>query len=389
MTLPLATACAVCGATELDDVVELGPLPVFCNVLYDDEQTARGAPLGLITLAVCRACSLLQNRSFDPDLAAYAPGYENSLHFSPTFQRFSDELAARLVARYDLHGKTVVEIGAGGGDFLRSVCELGANRGIGFDPSHDPTRHHPGPVQVVTAPFPEDGAVGADLVCARHVLEHLETPLPLVRSVGRALAQRAGSVFYAEVPDAGYMLEHRAVWDVIYEHCTYFTRPALAHLVARGGMRVVDDGVAFGGQYLWAEAVADADSEAPSLDAAALVALAADFGRDVAGVLASWQHRLQSLVERGPVAVWGAGSKGVTFLNALPSGRDVRWVIDVNPRKHGRFVPGTAQMVAPPSAMWAVPPVAVVVMNPMYVAEIEAMLVDLGLADALVVGVTT
>ena len=42
-----------------------------------------------------------------------------------------------LIRRYDLRGKEVIEIGCGKGEFLSLLCEVGDNRGVGFDPADD------------------------------------------------------------------------------------------------------------------------------------------------------------------------------------------------------------------------------------------------------------
>ena len=62
------------------------------------------------------------NTAFDGALADYTGAYENSLHYSPTFRRYAEEQAATIVDRYDLHYKTIVEIGCGDAYFLKLLC---------------------------------------------------------------------------------------------------------------------------------------------------------------------------------------------------------------------------------------------------------------------------
>ena len=76
----------------------------------------------------------IANLAFNPALTEYSARYEETQGFSPTFNAFHRALAERLIARYDLHGKDIVEIGCGKGEFLMLLCELGGNRGVGFDP---------------------------------------------------------------------------------------------------------------------------------------------------------------------------------------------------------------------------------------------------------------
>jgi SAM-dependent methyltransferase len=380
-------ACPVCGSPSPSPVVELLGVPVFCNVLHDTRADAQRAALGDVRLVACSECGLLYNATFDAELARYAPGYENALHHSPTFAAFSEELARRLVHDHDLQGRTVVEIGPGDGSFLRSLVTLGAARGIGYDPSFAGDPAERGGVEIRAALFPADGADGADFVCARHVLEHLSEPTALVSTVAKALAPRLDGTFYVEVPDCTYMLERGAVWDVIYEHPTYFAECSLQRLLMEAGFAAVRSGRSFGDQYLYAEAsITGGGSRAVAAsDVDALLALAAEFGSTVRKAISDWDDELRRRAERGPVAVWGAGSKGVAFLNQVPSATLVQWVVDLNPRKHGRFVPGTGHTVVGPETPDGAP-ATVVVMNPIYVDEVREAVRELGwVADVIAV----
>ena len=70
--------------------------------------------------------------------------------------------------------------------------------------------------------------------------------------------------------------------------------------------------------------------------------------------------------------MWSAGAKGATFLLLVDeSSRHVHSVIDVNPGKQGRFLPGTGHPIIAPSEAAANGIETVVVMNPNYAEEIR------------------
>lgn len=100
----------------------------------------------------------------------------------------------------------------------------------------------------------------------------------------------------------------------------------------------------------------------------------------------SWQHTLSQYKERqARVVVWGAGSKGVTFLNALGiSHEQVKYIVDLNPRKHGKFVPRTGHQVIAPGYLKDYRPQIVIVMNHIYHAEIRDVITDLGINAELI-----
>jgi SAM-dependent methyltransferase len=381
--------CPVCAEPAGATVFSADRVPVLCNVLLPTAEEARRAPTGAVDLVLCPACGMLWNAAFDASVVEYSPAYENSLHFSPRFQEFATELAAGLVERHALVGRTVLEVGSGKGDFLAMLCDAGAGRGIGYDPSYGGETPARPELRFEPTLFPTEDFPDADLVCARHVFEHLATPGQVLGDLRAAIPPGRTVGFYVEVPDGAYLLREVALWDVIYEHPLHFTAPALGRLFADAGLVVTRLGTSFGGQYLAVEASTGGPASA-AVDAApdpdALAGMAATFRDRAASLRAEWSQRLADLATRGPVALWGAGSKGVSFLATVEGAGDVAAVVDVNPRKHGRHVPVTGHEVVGPAALASLRPRAVVVLNPVYRDEIAAMLSDVGVDAEIVVG---
>ena len=381
---------------HLERFLELQGLPALCNALWEDPTEATSAATGDVALAVCSDCGMITNVAFDPGVFGYSPQYENSLHFSPAFQRYAEEVAHRLVDRYRLAGVEIVEIGPGSGDFLALLCKLGDNHGVGYDPSHDPTRIGglDPRVDIVAEPFPTDGSFSARLVCARHVLEHVPDSGPLLASVRGAL-DGEDAVAYVEVPDGVHLLDNVALWDVIYEHCHHYTPSALRRQLSDAGLAVHAMGSSFGDQFLWAEAGPAqpgpsepgpselGPSELGPAESAAVVAglveAARRFGERSAVLLERAAAVVQDLSDAGPVVLWGAGSKGVTFVNMVEGSERIGGLVDINPHKRGRFVPLSAHPVLGPADLVADPPTSALVLNPNYVAEIGSQLQELGL----------
>jgi SAM-dependent methyltransferase len=372
-----AASCPVCRSQSAKAVIDLGRLPVFCNVLWPSRELARNAPRGPLVLHLCEDCGMIGNSAFDSALVSYDGGYENSLHFSPTFQEYADRLVARLVDRYDLRRKTIVEIGSGRGDFLRMLCSAGSNTGVGFDPAYEGPEFPAGDdVRLVADTFSRAHAdLGADLVCCRHVLEHIEDPREFVTAIRDAMDE--GAVLYLEMPAAEYMLETAGVWDVIYEHCSFFTEPALRGLLESCGFEVLATGRDFGGQYLWAEASPSRAAKPSSTDASDLVEQARMFAARSRAKVDEAGELLRSR-KAASVALWGAGSKGVTFLNLVPAGTDIGSVVDVNPHKQGGHIAGAGQAVVPPEDLARRRVGTVLITNPLYREEVEARLADTG-----------
>src|ERR1700733_1615114 len=247
--------CPICGTTATARFVRLKDIPVNCSALWYTREQGRAAARGTIELALCSHCGLIFNAAFDPSRLEYDRTYDNTLSYSPTFRSYADELSSRLVSAHQLYHKDVIEIGCGNGDFLDRLCELGQNRGIGFDPSAE-NRSRPGLPEIVGALFSTVQADRAvDFVCCRHVLEHVESPRELLDLVWNCLSHRKGSVYF-EVPNASSVLAGPTSWDVIYPHCSYFTPPSLRYLFESSGFEVRRIAPTFGEQFLGIEATA-------------------------------------------------------------------------------------------------------------------------------------
>lgn len=372
--------CNVCGA-EATEFAALLNLPIYCNLLWDDRQAAIDCPKGDIRLAFCSNCGGISNTVFDPYRLGYSQDYENSLHYSPRFQQYATNLAQRLVKKHDLHRKTIVEIGCGKGDFLVSLCELGDNKGIGFDNSYvERDEHLNRHVTFIQDFYSEKYAhYRADFVCCRQVLEHVQRPNDLLLPLKKALGE--GTAFF-EVPNALYTFENMMVWDIIYEHCTYFTPVSLAYTFAVAGFETSEVREEFAGQFMSIEGVRCDGERRAIADSTAVQSLhqtIETFASRFAQQQSQWRSSLEAMFSAGKkVVIWGSGSKGVTFLNLLKL-KKIHYAVDINPRKQGKYIPGGGQAIVAPEQMRDYRPDVVIVMNPLYKQEIEQSLIALGL----------
>ncbi len=383
--------CPVCGHTAILDILDLPAIPVYCNVLWATSEAAQAAPTGDLLLGFCQQCGHVFNQLFDPALVDYTAEYENSLHYSPRFQQYAETLAATIVEQFDLHGKNIVEIACGKGDFLRMLCRLGNNHGVGFDPSYDAERGDQSAgeqVKFVTEYYDTRQAdYPADLVCCRHALEHIPSPTDFLAELRRTVGKRHLIRLFFEVPNSLYSLRDRGVWDFIYEHPSYFCAQSLQYCFELAGFTV--DGVReeFGGQFLCLDALPNKRWQPEkwvvesSIDIRQLTEYAHSLKREFEVQVEQWQRHLAEADDAGrSLVLWGGGSKGVSFLNLLRPGDQVVGIVDINPHKQGKFVAGTGHRVLAPSELVEIAPDEVVVMNPLYTDEIAATLNDLSVA---------
>jgi SAM-dependent methyltransferase len=280
-----------------------------------------------------------------------------------------------------------VDIGCGNGEFLSLLCERADNTGIGYDPSYEPApEDEERPFTVVQDHYSEKYADHpADFICCRHVLEHVPDPLDFARTIRRAIGDWSDTTVYVEVPNALFTLREVALWDLIYEHYSYFTPPPLKHLFRRAGFEVIRVGEAFDGQYLQIELrpgePEDASKLERNLDPARVTEAVDRFTDRSQEKRERWSDLFAEVDSQNQKAVlWGAGSKGVTILNLIPEAADAtEYVVDINPRKQGKHVAGAGHRIVPPSFLREYQPDLVVLMNGVYEDEIRQTTRELGL----------
>jgi SAM-dependent methyltransferase len=380
--------CDACGGDQLVPFADLGDIPVLCGVHWEAHGDAVASPVGQMRLGYCPTCAYVRNLAFDPTIMVYDTTMDTNLHHSPAFQRFSAELVQSLAERYDLTGKRVLDIGCGQGDFLRELCAQSGCSGVGYDAMYAGQVGNDGPVTFHSGLAPRGhGLPKFDFFTSRHWFEHLADPYEFLVDL-REQAHGREVFGYVEVPDAVYDLA-TAGWEVIYPHVSYFDAYSLARIFSRAGWAVESTGTLFSGMFRYIEVSANRPragghvahtAELPSLRARdKQLAAIAGFAERHHAERDRWRDTIARLDAEGSRPVlWGAGSRGVQFLTLADRNLGLHAVVDLNPRKWGRFLPVTGHRVDPPSTLTSIQPKTVIITNPAYREEIAKSLADLG-----------
>ncbi len=135
----------------------------------------------------------------------------------------------------------------------------------------------------------------------------------------------------------------------------------------------------YGEQFLMVEAKPSAcDPTYISPQAETVRKSATAFANAANAELEKWRARLSEM--DGKAVIWGAGSKGITFANALgDAGKPLAALVDLNTRKHGLIAPGIALPVVAPEALKNLKPDLVLISNALYESEITEQVKALGL----------
>jgi SAM-dependent methyltransferase len=378
-----AYACPACGARGMDVFFELRGVPTNSCILLGTRAEALAYPRGDVELAFCPECGFISNMAFDEKLTEYSGRYEETQSFSGTFNAFHRGLAERLIGRYGLRNKDVLEIGCGKGEFIALLAELGDNRGVGFDPGYREERTSNAlsdRLRFVKDFYSEKYSdYQADFVCCKMTLEHIHPASRFIATVRRAIGERYDTVVFFQIPEATRIVSDCAFEDIYYEHCSYFTPGSLARLFRRNGFDVLNLETEYAGQYLTIEAKPARGVPTPPLpqedDLALLRRQVAGFPAKCDAKLEEWRRRVHEARARGHrIVLWGSGSKGVSFLTTLGVGESIDYAVDINPHRQGYYMPTTGQQIVAPAFLKDYRPDLVIIMNAIYRDEIAAEL---------------
>lgn len=184
----------------------------------------------------------------------------------------------------------------------------------------------------------------ADLVIARHILEHAHDLRGFIAAV-RSLAKPGGYVVF-EVPDCTLAFDLKDITTLWEEHTVYFTPATFQSTVATGGAALVNFAIHPYPFENCLVGVTRTDASAPpttmtreafaSEQARALAFAASLSGRrdELRGYLADFKAR------HGKIAVLGAGHLACTWIHLLELAEFIEFLADDNPHKQNHFLPG-------------------------------------------------
>ena len=372
--------CPLCGSSGLWIFYEVADVPASCNLLWSSKDEAINCPKGSIKLAFCSFCTFVINIAIEPEKNQYDNRYDNSLFYFPHFQNFAKKLAANLIQRYDLHNKSIIEIGGGKVDFLSLLIKLGNNHGLRFNPFYTKVEEkNRKSVESIPSFYPQpDKSNKADFVFSYHELEHMNYPKNFLSNLRKALGCSSKTHVFFAVPNALKAFEEGDFTDIIYEHVSYFTVPCLSYLFSSCGFNISEitesKNEIFDSIYIDATPKTRTKSSFKpdsKPEAGEIRDRITSFAAKSINTIEKYSSRVKQLLNKGKrLVIWGAGARGVTLLNILKDPR-IEYAVDINPHKQGKYVPGTGQKIVAPKFLRDYQPDYIVLANPAYEKEIR------------------
>jgi SAM-dependent methyltransferase len=361
------TTCRACGEADLRPVLELGESPL-ADRLLTEAQLAEPDVRVPLTLVLCPSCSLVQIAETVAPEVLFGGDYPYFSSVSSTLLAHSRANATELIERLRLGpGSLVVEIASNDGYMLKNFVERDIPV-LGIDPAAAPAAAaSEAGVRTLNPVFSRDLARRlkaeerpADLIIANNVLAHVADLNGLVEGIAILLALRGVAVL--EMPYVADLVDHGEFDTIYHQHLCYFSMTSLDRLFRSHGLFVNDvrrmsihggslrifvghreDVQPAVSDLLGAERADGLDRPQPYLRFAGRV-------QGVREGLRAMVHRLKA--EGRQLAAYGAAAKGTTLLSYCGLGRDViDYVVDRNPFKQGRYMPGSRLPILAPDRL--------------------------------------
>lgn len=353
--------CRHCAEELALQLVDLGTAPPS-NAYLTVEALQRPERRFPLRVLVCERCWLVQTEDFTNAHELFDADYAYFSGVSTSWQAHAELYVGEMVARFKLNGKSrVVEVAANDGYLLQFVKARGIPC-IGVEPTASTAAAARAKgIDVVQDFFGrrlagEMSARGlqADLLTANNVLAHVPDINDFVAGFAALLKPHGVATF--EFPHLLRLMDD-AQFDTIYhEHFSYLSLTALQAVFEKARLQVFDvqELPTHGGSLRVFAQRADASTHAEVHTVDKMLQRESDAGVRTAAYYRGLQMRAerirddllgflsQAKAEGRSVMGYGAAAKGNTLLNFAGVGPELlRCVVDLNPAKQGKFMPGS------------------------------------------------
>ena len=320
-----------------------------------------------LRVLVCKSCWLVQTEDFAQAHELFDAEYAYFSGFSASWLAHSERYVEEMTRRFALHAEShVVEVAANDGYLLQYVKARGIPcTGIEPTASTAAAARAKG-LEIVGEFFGATLAEAlvargrqADLTTANNVLAHVPDINDFVSGFARILKPDGVSTF--EFPHLLNLIELNQFDTIYHEHFSYLSLTAVVKVFATNGLTVFDvqELPTHGGSLRVFAQRADTGRRPASPAVAEMLARETAVGMSRGDYYTGFQLKTNRIKDDflgflldakrhgKSVAAYGAAAKGNTLMNYAGIRPDfVSFVVDKNPAKQGKFMPGSRIPIA-------------------------------------------
>lgn len=371
--------CLCCGALAVETLLDLGAQPPSNLFLQSPDDSYGTHPL---VFGACNTCGLAQLRS--PMPVQMVRCRHSWLHYNEP-EGHLDDVAEKLTALVNLPQPRIRGLSYKDTSLLQRLSERGWADAGNVGPCASEENLGIERLQALITPDWAKDQIQthgqADILLARHVLEHAHNPQAFIKAC--SLLVRPGGWMVFEVPGCESLFrrhEHCFIWE---EHTLYFTVRSFQAILHAARLEVFalyeypasqeSSLLVFArnspehAQISLLTQSMSSDERVAELEL--LRAFAASFTKRAAGM----HNFLQTAMNRRPAVMFGAGHLGIKAINFYGLRPYIAAVIDDFPEKQGRFLPGSGlPVVGSDYLATAKPGICLLGLNPERQAQVMA-----------------
>jgi SAM-dependent methyltransferase len=372
--------CRGCYSERTSLLLDLGHSPIS-NEFLDTYQLQGVEAYYPLKVRVCDLCGMVQIPEVARKEALFSDNYVYFSSFSSSWLVHAKEYASKMISEYGImNDDLVLEIASNDGYLLQYFKSSGI-KVLGVEPAKSVADVAVSKgIETISEFFGKDLALTlrADgvlpkLIVANNVLAHVPDIQDFVQGVSILLDGQGFATF--EFPHLSNLFEHNQFDTVYHEHYSYLSIEALKPIFAKHNLDIfyVEILNTHGGSlrlYVAPHNSRDIRTkEIQDLESRELKwsprnhTNAEDLRFNALKTKLDFLSELLALKKLGKnVAGYGAAAKGNTLLNYCGIDSDlISYIVDRNPAKQGKFLPGSHIPVVPESQLEINPPDVVII----------------------------
>ena len=351
--------CRGCGTSLSLTFLDLGVSPIANNLVeienfsYEDIKF----PLHVMT---CQICSLVQLSEVIPREILFPSNYTYFSSYSSSWLQHSKSYAEKMISYMELNqSDLVVEIASNDGYLLQFFTNVDIQV-LGIEPAEGVAKAAIAkgiPTQITY--FGESTAIELakrkkpKLMIANNVLAHVPDLHDFIKGFS-ILIHDEGIITFV-FPHLLNLIKYNQFDTIYHEHYSYLSVSALSPLFAKYGLKIVDiEKLLTHGGSLRLYVAKNSSSWKVHDSVQNIIEEESQYDprkKEVYGVLQESTKKIKTdllstlkkyKTDGLKISAYGAAAKGVTLLNYCEINSDlIDYVVDLNPNKQGRFVPGS------------------------------------------------
>ncbi len=346
------TECRCCKSKKLKRVLSLGYQPLANNLLNDINEKTNIYPLELNVCTECFNCQL--------SVAVKSEEmFSNYLYQSSTSKSFRDHFniaAEKYINDFKLEKDSyIIDVGSNDGIGLKPFIDRGFNNVQGIEPAKNLADiANKNGINTFHGYLNDKAMVpvknGADLILASNVFAHADDLKSMALSM-KNLLKPSGKI----VIEVQYLLNtlNDLTFDNIYhEHFNYWSLSTLKNFLENLGLTIfkAEKINTHGGSirvYVAHDQNLNVDDSVKKLlneeekFGLSNITTYLDFGKKITKLKSQISNNLKKIKQKHKKVVgYGAPAKATTTLNFYHINKEIDYLVDDNPLKNGKYVPG-------------------------------------------------